>query len=114
MSCSPCRACCWCGRLVFQKDSHFGVADGEQTGLETGGRLEIRCCRSISNLQSLISNLSLLFVLITCLYADSTGFINPAFTKDEWRDVAAFLHARIRPDETVILVSGHARPVWHY
>ena len=83
-------------------------------GLETGDwRLEIRRRRSISDLRSLISNLSLLFVLITCLYADLNWFINPAFTKDEWRDVAAFLHARIRPDETVILVSGHAWPVWH-
>ena len=67
-----------------------------------------------ANLHSLFSFLSLIFILVTFLYADGNWFFNPAFTKDEWRDVAAFLHTRMQPDETVILVSGHAWPVWHY
>jgi len=47
-------------------------------------------------------------------FADLNWFFNPAFTKDEWRQVAAFLRERIRPDEQVVLVSGHAWPVWEY
>lgn len=66
------------------------------------------------NLQSPVSFLSLIFILTTAFYADGHWFFTPAFTKDDWRDVAAFLHARIQPDETVILVSGHAWPVWQY
>ncbi len=77
-------------------------------------RLEIGYSHLISNLQSLLATLSIIFMLATCLYADRNWFVNPAFTKDEWREVAAFLHARIQSDEIVILVSGHAWPVWHY
>lgn len=40
--------------------------------------------------------------------------MNRAFTKDQWREVADFLRARLQPQETIILVSGHAWPVWHY
>lgn len=54
------------------------------------------------------------FLLFTALYADRNWFFDPAFTKDEWRDVASFLRTRMRPEETVLLVSGHVWPVWHY
>jgi mannosyltransferase len=53
-------------------------------------------------------------------YADRNWFMDPAFTKAEWRNVAAFVRERIRTgdtpaeDELIILVSGHAWPVWNY
>ncbi|MDQ3249241.1 MAG: glycosyltransferase family 39 protein, partial [Chloroflexota bacterium] len=57
---------------------------------------------------------SLLFTVGAFLYADRNWFADPNFTKDEWRAVATFLRPRLKPDETVLLVSGHAWPVWNY
>ncbi len=41
-------------------------------------------------------------------------FTNPAFTKAQWREVAAAVRAQRGADEPVLLVSGHAWPVWDY
>ncbi|CAN5544917.1 hypothetical protein BH10CHL1_BH10CHL1_16350 [soil metagenome] len=68
----------------------------------------------LTNLYALCASLSMIFLLATFLYADRNWFVDSAFTKDDWRDVASFLHERIQPNETVVLVSGHAWPVWHY
>lgn len=56
------------------------------------------------------------------IYADYNWFNDPAFTKAEWRQVAQFIRAdtaaRRQAGETikpqVVLVSGHAWPVWNY
>jgi hypothetical protein len=64
--------------------------------------------------QRLLASISLLFVVCSWLYADWNWFFNPAFTKDQWREVTSFLRTRLQPQETVILVSGHAWPVWRY
>jgi uncharacterized membrane protein len=37
-----------------------------------------------------------------------------AFAKSQWRELAAAVRTRIAPDETVVLVSGHAWPAWDY
>ncbi|MFN8486477.1 MAG: glycosyltransferase family 39 protein [Caldilineaceae bacterium] len=82
---------------------------------ETGDRRpETNLCPLSSVLCLLSSVLCILFLLFTALYADRNWFFDPAFTKDEWRDVVTFLRTRMRPDETVLLVSGHVWPVWHY
>jgi hypothetical protein len=44
----------------------------------------------------------------------SNWFFDPAFTKDQWREAAAYVRAQRQPDEAVILVSGHAWPIWQY
>lgn len=44
----------------------------------------------------------------------SNWFFNPSFDKDHWRQVTAFLRPRLAPEEVVVLVSGHAWPVWDY
>jgi uncharacterized membrane protein len=41
-------------------------------------------------------------------------FTDPAFTKAQWRELAAAVRAQIAPDEAVLLVSGHASPAWDY
>lgn len=46
--------------------------------------------------------------------ANLNWFFNDAFAKAQWRQLVEFLRPRIAPDETVILVSGHAWPVWDY
>lgn len=47
-------------------------------------------------------------------YAGVNWYFHPNFAKDDWRGLAAFLRERIAPEERVILVSGHAWPVWEY
>lgn len=41
-------------------------------------------------------------------------FTDAAFTKDQWRELASYVREQIAPDEAVILVSGHAWPIWDY
>lgn len=48
------------------------------------------------------------------VYAGLSWFTDPAFTKDQWRELARDLRGRLAPEEKVVLVSGHAWPVWHY
>jgi hypothetical protein len=48
------------------------------------------------------------------LWANWNWFFNPAFDKDHWRQLTAFLRDRVAPDEQIVLVSGHAWPVWEY
>jgi hypothetical protein len=48
------------------------------------------------------------------LLSNWNWFFNPAFEKDHWRQLTAFLRDRVAPDEQIVLVSGHAWPVWEY
>ncbi|MBI1297978.1 phospholipid carrier-dependent glycosyltransferase [bacterium] len=48
------------------------------------------------------------------LYANINWFTNPAFTKDQWRELTAYVRDQRQPDEAVVLVSGHAWPIWDY
>jgi hypothetical protein len=48
------------------------------------------------------------------LWANYNWFFNPAFDKEHWRQITAFLRTRVAEDEQVVLVSGHAWPVWQY
>lgn len=57
---------------------------------------------------------SVLILLAVFLWADYNWFFDRAFTKDQWRQVTEFLRPRLKPEEAVVLVSGHAWPVWHY
>jgi hypothetical protein len=60
------------------------------------------------------SLLALLFLLGTAAYADRNIYDDPAFARSDFRAVAEFLNQQVGPDETVILVSGHAFPVFDY
>jgi uncharacterized membrane protein len=48
------------------------------------------------------------------LYANVNWFTNPAFTKDQWRELTAYVRDQRQPDEAVVLVSGHTWPIWDY
>ncbi|MEZ4712861.1 MAG: hypothetical protein R3A44_37075 [Caldilineaceae bacterium] len=48
------------------------------------------------------------------LWGDGNWYWNKAFTKDQWREAARFVVGRVAAGETVVLVSGHAWPIWHY
>lgn len=69
---------------------------------------------SIFNLQSVVLAASLLFLLTTSLFALRNWFADPAFRKDQWRELTADLRQMVKPEEAIVLVSGHAWPVWHY
>jgi len=55
-----------------------------------------------------------LFLLISFIYAAGGWYFNPAFSKDQWRQLVDFLRPRMTETEKVVLVSGHAWPVWRY
>lgn len=48
------------------------------------------------------------------LWSNANWFFDRAFAKDNWRDLSAFLRERVADDEQIVLVSGHAWPVWQY
>lgn len=55
------------------------------------------------------------------VFADHNWFTDPAFTKAEWRELAQFVRTELEnrgdeeaEDSQIILVSGHAWPVWNY
>lgn len=59
--------------------------------------------------------LGLLSALVAVnLFADYNLYTNPAFTKDDWRSVAQLLEREHDSDEPILLVSGHAYPVFTY
>ena len=41
-------------------------------------------------------------------------FTDPAFTKAQWRELAAYVREEMGGEERVVLVSGHAVPAWEY
>jgi hypothetical protein len=53
-------------------------------------------------------------LLVLFVIANVNWFHDRAYTKDDWRQLTAFIRPRLEPQETVVLVSGHAWPVWHY
>jgi len=52
------------------------------------------------------------------VYADLNWFYDPAFTKDQWRELSSYVREQQaknqNDDEIVVLVSGHVWPVWDY
>lgn len=61
-----------------------------------------------------LNRLALLALLLGFCYAGAGWFFHPAFAKDQWRQLVEFLRPRLAEDEIVVLVSGHAWPVWAY
>ncbi len=54
------------------------------------------------------------FLVAMSLLSIRNWFTDPAFTKAQWRELAAFVRRERTPDEAVLLVSGHAYPAWEY
>ena len=48
------------------------------------------------------------------IQADRNWFTDTAFTKDQWRELASYVQGQKGENEAVVLVSGHAWPVWRY
>lgn len=58
--------------------------------------------------------IALLGIVLLSLYADVNLFFDDTYGKDDWRAAANFVRAHREPDEAVLLVSGHAFPVFAY
>jgi len=58
--------------------------------------------------------LLLAVLLLTFGYADRNWLSDPAFTKAQWRELSAYVQQQRQPTEAVVLVSGHAWPIWAY
>jgi hypothetical protein len=58
--------------------------------------------------------LFLFFLLATSVISLRNWFNDPAFTKAQWRELAAFVRQEKTADEAVLLSSGHAWPAWDY
>jgi 4-amino-4-deoxy-L-arabinose transferase-like glycosyltransferase len=58
--------------------------------------------------------LCILFTVAAFLYADYNLYADPRFTKPDFRGAVAYVQANRRPDEAVLLVSGHLSPAWDY
>ena len=46
--------------------------------------------------------------------ADRNWFTDTAFTKDQWRELTRYVQGQIGENDAVVLVSGHAWPIWRY
>ncbi len=65
-------------------------------------------------LRSAMGLLCALLLLNGFRMANQNWFADPAFTKAQWREVATYVRTHRQPDEAIVLVSGHAWPIWHY
>lgn len=52
--------------------------------------------------------------LVVAVLGAHNWFTDPAFTKAQWRELAAYVRSHIGANEQVVLVSGHAAPAWDY
>lgn len=53
-------------------------------------------------------------LLLPLLFATASWYWDGAFAKAQWRELTEYLRPRLTEEERVILVSGHALPVWEY
>ncbi len=58
--------------------------------------------------------LAVLAIVATSALALRNWYVDPVYAKADWRGVAQVVRAQIAADEAVVLVSGHAAPVWQY
>jgi hypothetical protein len=61
-----------------------------------------------------VAILCILLLVGGALWSNGNWFFNGVFAKDDWRGITAFLRDRVAAEENIVLVSGHAWPVWEY
>ena len=98
------------GALVGGADCAEAAEQQEQRSRAAARRARITHHASRITLALLLSA----FLIATSVIGLHNWFTDPAFTKAQWRELAAAVRAQIAPDEAVLLVSGHASPAWDY
>ena len=76
--------------------------------------LHLRRSAAQVQVSRLLAVVLVLFLTLTSVQSLHNWFGDPAFTKAQWRELAAAVRAQIAPGEAVVLVSGHAWPAWDY
>ena len=102
------------GALVGER---IGESANQRTNaLRTPALAPKRSAASVTHHASRITLAVILsaFLIATSVIGLRNWFTDPAFTKAQWRELAAAVRAQIAPDEAVLLVSGHASPAWDY
>ena len=61
-----------------------------------------------------IMSVPILLLCLGFLYATVNWYTDPAFRKDQWRELVVDLRNNVQEHEAIVLVSGHAWPVWDY
>ena len=62
----------------------------------------------------LLASVVTLCLLTVFLRSVINWFTEPAFTKAEWRELTSYVRTHRVDDEQLLLVSGHAWPIWNY
>ncbi len=108
----------WAGGLAALASPKDGVqarSGHEAGGVEKSPRRGSRARRPHApTIGGALAAVSILLLVGGALWSNANWFGNPAFAKDNWRQLAAFLRDRVAEEENIVLVSGHAWPVWEY
>ncbi|MCU0501024.1 MAG: glycosyltransferase family 39 protein, partial [Anaerolineae bacterium] len=91
----------------------FGLRIGRRD-THHASRITSHVSRFTHHASRLLAVLLLLFLSFASIQSLRNWFTDPAFTKAQWRELVAAVRAQIAPGEAVVLVSGHAWPVWDY
>ena len=87
----------------------FGGRWSSPKGADAGGMRNTRTVMRV-----LLGMALVVFLAIAAMVSVRNWFSDPAYTKAQWREVAATVRANKASDEAVLLVSGHAWPAWEY
>lgn len=61
-----------------------------------------------------LATLALLFLLCIAVYANYNAYVDPAFTRADFRGAIRYVRKHVASDETIILISGHIYPIFDY
>ena len=106
------------GALVDEDDG--ATEDGRPTtddrrqAADGASGLTFHVSRFTFHASRLLAVILVLFLTLTSVQSLRNWFSDPAFTKAQWRELAAAVRAQIAPGEAVVLLSGHAWPAWDY
>ena len=84
--------------------------------LAAGGTTTLRLIRSrrVTRVVRYVPFVVALSVVPLSLRADANLYFDPDYGKDDWRAAASYVRDQRQPDEAVLLISGHAFPVFAY
>lgn len=78
-------------------------------------RLQRKACNTRFQAAPTLAGLVVTGLLLSgFVFGTANWFARPAFTKDQWRELVGYVQANRQPGEAVVLVSGHAWPIWRY
>jgi len=98
--------------LMLASPAYFLLFAGGVDALVMAALTSQRASRRM--VQLALAGVAMGFLFGSFFYSDHNLYVDPAFTKADFRGVAEHLRAHKAPDEAVILLSGHMFPVFDY